>query len=74
MATTVSLNLLLKITAQLDNLASRCSQELAEKRVRANVDPQDKNDDVPAICMGICSFMQSQGFSVFQGRSPAVGN
>ena len=64
----VLLNLLLEITAQFDDLALRCSQELAEKRIRA----QDKNDDIPAICMGICLFMQSQGFSLFRGGSPLV--
>jgi uncharacterized protein YcbX len=70
--TAMSLNLHLEITAQLDELASRCSEELAQKRVRANVEPQDNNDDIPAICMGICSFMKSQGFSMFRGKSLAV--
>ena len=71
MTTTVSLNLLLKITAQFDELAKRYSEEFAKKRVRADVEPQDKNQDVSAICVSICSFMQSQGFSVFGGEFPA---
>ena len=72
MATSPSLNLLLEITAQFDALAARCSKELIEKRVLSDVDLQDRNDDVPAICMNICSFMQSQGFSVFRGELPVV--
>ena len=69
MTTTVSLNLLLEITAQFDDLAKRYSEELAEKRVRGEVEPQDdKNHDVSAICLSISSFMQSQGFSMFQGE------
>jgi hypothetical protein len=70
--TTVSLNFLLKITAQFDDLAKRYSEELAEKRVLADVGLQDKNHDVSALCVSICSFMQSQGFSVFGGEFPAV--
>lgn len=70
MATTASLNLVLEITAQFDDLATRCSEELVEKGLR--LEPQAKNDDVPAICIGICSFMQSQGFSTFRGKSPMV--
>ena len=69
MATCHSLNLFLEITAQFDDLASRCSEDLAEKRVRANV---EQNDDIPAICMDICLFMQRQGFSMFLGGSPAT--
>ena len=72
MTTTVSLKSLLEITAQFDDLAKRCSEELAEKRVRADVEPRDKNHDVSAICVSICSFMRSQGFSVFGGEFPAV--
>ena len=71
MTTTISLNFLLEITAQFDDLAKRYSEELAEKRVRADVEPQDKDHDVSAICAGICSFMQRQGFSVFRGKLPA---
>jgi len=65
--TTFLLNFLLEITAQFDDLAKRYSEELAEKKVRAGVEPQDDNNhDVSAICLSICSFMQSQGFSVFR--------
>ena len=66
MVTTSSLNWLLEITAQFDDLAMKCSEELIEKKVQ--LEPQDKNYDVPAICRGICSFMQSRGFSVLRGR------
>ena len=71
MTTTVSLIFFLEITAQFDDLAKRYSEELAEKRVRADVqvEPQDdKNHDVSAICVSICSFMQSQGFSLHRGE------
>ena len=65
----VSLNFLLEITAQFDDLAERYSAELAEERVGADVKPQDdENHDIPAMCVSICSFMQSQGFSVFRGE------
>jgi len=65
---TASLNLLLEITAQFDDLATRCSEQLIQKRVR--LESQEYNNDVPAICIGICTFMQSQGFSTFRGESP----
>ena len=67
MTTSASLNLLLEITAQFDDLAKRYSEELAEERVRAEVELQDDHD-VSATCVSICSFMQSQGFSVFRGE------
>ena len=68
MTTTVSLNFLLEITAHLDDLAKRYTEELAEGRVvQADVEPQDdKNHDVSAICLSITSFMQRQGFSVLR--------
>jgi hypothetical protein len=68
--TAISLNLLLEITAQFDDLAERYSEELlAERGVQADVKPQDdKNHDVSAICVSICSFIQRQGFSVSRGE------
>ncbi|KAF8807836.1 hypothetical protein BYT27DRAFT_7139292 [Phlegmacium glaucopus] len=54
-----------RITAQFDDLATRCSEELIQNKVRLEL--QGGNDGVPAICRGICSFMKSQGFSTFPG-------
>jgi len=61
-----------RITAQFDDLATRCLEELIEKKVWIRL--EDNNVDISAICIGICSFMQSQGFSVFQGWDNNVMN
>ena len=67
MTSSFSLNLLFEITAHLDDLAKRYSEELAERRVQAGIEPRnDKNHDVSAICLSICSFMHRQGFSVLR--------
>lgn len=67
MGTTASLNLLLEITAQFDDLATGCLKELVVKGI--GLEPQDKNYDISTICKGICSFMRSQGFSPFRGET-----